>query len=93
MEDIMGAEIKLTDSRLAEIAAMTNLRIAPTQERAALRAGTRIAIAPVQELATVMANVRLNIQQMVAPFQESINFAVGAVKLLYRFSGQSATRH
>lgn len=81
----MGAEIKLTNSRLAEIAAMTNLRIAPTQELAALMTGTRIAIAPVQELATALANVRLNVPQMVAPLQESINLAFGAVKLLHDF--------
>src|SRR5712692_11223752 len=70
----MAPEIKLTISRIAEIeATMANLRLAPTQQLAAAMASARSAIAPVQELAVAMANVRLNVQQMLASFQGTIN--------------------
>jgi hypothetical protein len=80
----MDFEIKLTNPRIAEITT-ANLRIELAQEIATVMSGTRIAIAPVQELAVAMTNARRNIQQMLAPFQESVNFAVGAVKLVHDF--------
>jgi hypothetical protein len=73
---------------LAALIAGAKIAIAPVRDLAALVAEAKIAIAPVHNLALAMADVRLNIQQVLVPFQETINMAVGAVKLVHDFHSE-----
>lgn len=73
---------------LAALMAGAKIAIAPVRDLAALMAEAKIAIAPVHNLAVAMADVRLNIQQVLAPFQETVNKAVGAVKLVHDFHSE-----
>lgn len=51
----------------------------------ALAAMADVDITPIEEIAVAMANVRTNVQQMLAPFQETISVAAGMAKMVNDF--------
>jgi len=80
------ANLQIAPSQeFSAVAALADLRIERPPELAAMLAAVKVAIAPVQEFATVVANARFNIQQVLAPFQDSVNLAVDTIKLFQDF--------